>query len=210
VLLSSAQLSLVHTAAVTADLDRSSLLAHLDRRFVASLPRASTQAAQLLQDLSHLNGIAALQDGTVPLRTWLENAVLMAGPRPEGGVFEDALRGLSGAGGDVPPAGDLLDAVPYPWGRTEAVRLRDLLVNAYPEVGQVQHLAKTAPIQLGRWTREGGIEAAWNSLLDLAASQQKLRALIARVLADPTVSAHHAGIRRCFETSTRERGMHLQ
>jgi hypothetical protein len=95
----------------------------------------------------------------------------------------------------------LLDIVPVPWWNPDAVRLRDLLVGAYPDIRYAEMLAQMADVTLGRWAKDGGIEHSWNSLLDVAAAQGKLEALVRTVLGDPNVAAYHTGIRECVSTS---------
>ncbi len=63
------------------------MLAPLDRGFAMGLPSAGNPASQLLSDLQELNRVRALQDGVVPLKVWLEQARVLAGPRVEGEVF---------------------------------------------------------------------------------------------------------------------------
>lgn len=84
----------VHEAAIQAGLSRSALLAGISRHFVASLPYASSPAAQLLSDLFELNRVDSLLDGERPLTIWLHNAAVLAGPRREGAVFRDALAAI--------------------------------------------------------------------------------------------------------------------
>ena len=88
------QIPVLHAAVIIAGIDRDALVAGIDPRFVASLPRHANQAAQILADLHTLNVTGVLTDGTFPLRTWLRNAVALAGPRVEGRTFELALRQL--------------------------------------------------------------------------------------------------------------------
>jgi hypothetical protein len=87
---------MVHQAAITAGLDRETLLQGIDRGFVRSLPNAPNAAAQLLSDIEELNRAGALADATVPLRLWLESAVALAGPRQEAEVFRRALQAHPG------------------------------------------------------------------------------------------------------------------
>lgn len=67
------------------------LFERVHRRYVTSLPVIAAPAVQLMSDLMRMNGVERLVDGSVPLETWLANAVrltLEAGPRA---VFERAL-----------------------------------------------------------------------------------------------------------------------
>lgn len=91
---------------------RSALLAGIHRSFVASLPVASSPSSQLQLDLNNLNVAGTLLDGSVPLRTWLSAAQMLAGPRTEAAVFASALQRLSGGGSTHgsepdPDSGDL-------------------------------------------------------------------------------------------------------
>lgn len=102
--LSDEQLRQVHDAAVRAGLSpsRSALLAGIDPRFVLSLPTAPSPSAQLLIDLTELNRITALLDGTTPLFDWLGNASLLTGPRYEADVFRVALASAKASAGASP------------------------------------------------------------------------------------------------------------
>ena len=82
----------LHAAAISTRVapDRSLLIARLPPPLVNGLPAASTPSAQILSDLLQLNSIEQLVDGSVPLETWIENAI----PLFEGGekaVFQGAL-----------------------------------------------------------------------------------------------------------------------
>jgi hypothetical protein len=99
--------------------------------------------------------------------------------------------------GAPPETTSLLDAAPFRWARPEAVELRNLLASAYPTSADAEDLARTAGVTLRRWVKEGSIEQAWNSLLEIAAAQGELRALADRVLCDGEVKGYHAQLRRC-------------
>jgi len=101
-----------------------------------------------------------------------------------------------------PPARSILDAVPFPWADPNAQRLHDVLVNAYDDTGQIRHLAQTAGIRLSRWRAGGSASSAWQSLLDIAAAQAKLRTLVERVLRDKHVAAYHDAVRACIEPAS--------
>lgn len=87
----------VHAAAVRAGLNqvRGALLGGIDSALVAGFPGSSTPASQQLTDLDDLNKLGRVPDGSVPLATWLTNALALVGPRREAGVFQDALAALS-------------------------------------------------------------------------------------------------------------------
>ena len=80
----------LHGAAVTSRLvgSRDALLGGIHCGIVALLPSAESSAAQLLIDLHELNDLGALDDGTVPLHTWLANAAQLAGARREAALFQ--------------------------------------------------------------------------------------------------------------------------
>ncbi|MEO7327695.1 MAG: hypothetical protein ABI193_03890, partial [Minicystis sp.] len=73
---------------------RDALLARIDPALVAGLPDGPSRAAQLATDLAAMNGVERLTDGTVPLRTWVENARRLSSVRGEARVFAEALAEL--------------------------------------------------------------------------------------------------------------------
>lgn len=87
----------VHDAAVRAGLaqSRGALLGGIDTALGAAFPGSNSPAGQLLTDLDELNKLGRVADGSVPLATWLRNALALAGPRREAAVFRDALIMLS-------------------------------------------------------------------------------------------------------------------
>src|SRR5262245_40621544 len=99
-LLSHAEILRLHAAIVSMGRDRVALLGGLDPTFVAGLPAARDPSGQILSDLHELNRAERLTDGSVPLRTWLETAVQLAGPRVEAAVFREALAYLAAPPGD--------------------------------------------------------------------------------------------------------------
>jgi WD40 repeat protein/nucleoside phosphorylase len=96
-LLDETRLRALHRAALDAGLAgaRADLLRGLDASFVASLPVSSSPSAQLLTDLYEL--VVALRDGSVPVVTWLKNALHFAAGRAEIAIFEEALAHLGHA-----------------------------------------------------------------------------------------------------------------
>jgi hypothetical protein len=57
---------------------------------LAQMPARESPALQRLSDLQHVNRLPFARDGQLPLRTWLQNAIALAGPRSE----VDELRAL--------------------------------------------------------------------------------------------------------------------
>jgi endonuclease G len=70
---------------------RDVLLASIDRQFTSRLKNASNPGDQLRLDLEELNRTEKLPDGTVPLRTWLEDAIDAAAGRNRAEALEHAL-----------------------------------------------------------------------------------------------------------------------
>lgn len=83
----------LHAAALSAGMAdvRPGSLARIPSDFVASLKVTAVPSEQLLSDLSAMNTAGSLMDGSVPLETWLHNAVALAGGRRETVVFKRLL-----------------------------------------------------------------------------------------------------------------------
>ncbi len=92
-------------AAISADLmdQRSALLAGIDPKAVATLPRESRPDVQILSDLTRLRDASRRTTGSAPLVLWLRNAVLLAELREQVSVFREALDHLLSA---PDPTGD--------------------------------------------------------------------------------------------------------
>lgn len=86
-------LKLLQTTSRT-HLHRGCLLAGVDPAFVQSIPLGPNPLSQLLLDLDILNHTGRLEDGNVPLETWLLNAIALLRPRAEAGMFRRVLRRL--------------------------------------------------------------------------------------------------------------------
>lgn len=82
----------LHAAVISAQLvsSRSALLVGIDGHFVAGLSDAGNRADQILQDLNAMNETGELADGSMPLATWLANAVGRTRGRREEAVFSEA------------------------------------------------------------------------------------------------------------------------
>ncbi len=83
----------VHRAALESDLcgSRGALLSGISATFVASMKMCNSLIDQILIDISTMNEIDGLSDGTVPIEQWLKNAVHLSGPRMQSAVFRQAL-----------------------------------------------------------------------------------------------------------------------
>ncbi|WP_196232127.1 trypsin-like peptidase domain-containing protein [Rhizobium etli] len=75
---------------------RGALLRGLPRTFVTSMASfgSNSGVAMLHIDLDRLNNIPRLSDGTIPLRRFLENAIIQSGSDAREAVFQDALHDL--------------------------------------------------------------------------------------------------------------------
>ncbi|MEP7120585.1 MAG: hypothetical protein ABJE95_06740 [Byssovorax sp.] len=82
--------ALVDAAISTSLTSREALLAGINKVYVAKLSTTGSLAELLLLDLNVMNGVA-LDDGTVPMAEWLENASTLAGPQVQADVFRSAL-----------------------------------------------------------------------------------------------------------------------
>ena len=108
----------LHKAIVSAHLagSRQALLAGVDPGFVASLPQTAAFGEQILTDLTELNSVGSLADGSIPLETWLKNALNLAGPRRESALFRRALDEL------LPGPGGLISGVEAGYLRPDRLR----------------------------------------------------------------------------------------
>lgn len=154
----------LHGAALAVGFDRDAVTARLDRRLVAGFRKASSPGGQFWEDLAELNGILELDDGSVPLRVWLETAKLLSGPRAQTAVFQRALDVLAGKASPTAPASPPPDAgspsapaagpafAPHPSStstETPADRADILVVTVLPEeyTAVLRLLANTRPVQ---------------------------------------------------------------
>jgi transcriptional regulator with AAA-type ATPase domain len=94
-LLSAETLKEVHRAAVDADLDPVALRERIDPKLVAKLVQEGERAQQLWSDLTALDEAGWLEDGTVPLATWLRNAARLSRAAVSHGTFDDARHSLA-------------------------------------------------------------------------------------------------------------------
>lgn len=92
-----------------------------------------------------------------------------------------------------------LDMVPYPTNVPEAVNVYDLLMNAYSNLTELRAIAGRVGLKLDLLIDQHGIGPAWESALRLAASQDKLRALIDAVLKDPLKAGYHRELRKACQ-----------
>jgi hypothetical protein len=120
----------VYKAAVAMHLadSRAVLLTGIRSDFVATLPSATNPAAQTLSDLRMLNEIESLDDGTVPLLTWLLNALALAGPREEAWILEFALKQVGDPPTLVLAVAKALERSQPSWGRQSRDKTERLAV----------------------------------------------------------------------------------
>ena len=98
-LLTEDQLREVRDVAINVGLarERVTLLSHLSRGVVSTLPVASSELSQLFTDLVHLNDIAVADDGSVPLRQWLATACFLRSAYVEVAIFERFIKSIDEA-----------------------------------------------------------------------------------------------------------------
>lgn len=104
-LLDHATILALHKAAISSGLadSRATLLGGMPAAFAASLPRAPSPNAQILQDLNVMNAAGKLADGSIPLALWLSNAAGLVPLAPEASVFESALHRMAPQSDDPRP-----------------------------------------------------------------------------------------------------------
>lgn len=73
------------------DQQREGLLSGIDRTFVSNMSRALAPGAQLLSDLTTLDAAERLSDGSIPLRSWLENAMFLSSMHARSEIFQQGL-----------------------------------------------------------------------------------------------------------------------
>lgn len=96
----------VHDAILSAHLvdSRQALLTCIDAGFVATIPVATAPSQQILHDLGALNDVGRLDDGNIPLVTWLSNAEMLSKARQEAAIFRAMGAKVAGAGAPRGPA----------------------------------------------------------------------------------------------------------
>lgn len=98
-LLSPAEIKKLHESAVSFGLAgaRLALLRGIDPAAVKKLPAGLREAEQILSDLTEMNRLRTLPDGSIPLRVWLWNAISLAPSRFASETFRKALAALDRA-----------------------------------------------------------------------------------------------------------------
>lgn len=98
----------------------------------------------------------------------------------------------------VPPGGSaddcILEVVPVRWADPRTKKLLETLLSAYTDVTRAEHLARDVGVDLGNWNK-GSPVTSWRSLLEVAAAQGLLRALVAHAGGDPNVRAFHPALK---------------
>lgn len=88
-----------------------------------------------------------------------------------------------------------LTAIQFPWELPLAVELYDRLVQACPQP-KAEYLVKTAGMQHAAIAWGRPMTESWTTILDNAVKEQRLAALLERVLADPSLLAIHEVVQR--------------
>ncbi|WP_437950747.1 trypsin-like peptidase domain-containing protein [Sorangium sp. So ce296] len=218
-LLPADQIQSLHAAAITAQLvdQRETLFANVNKHFVSGLTRSTVPMSQLLLDLHRMNDVHALTDGTVPLESWLQQAVILTTGLPQQAEFEEALdrvqsalelggrrRGPHEQTGSSPghrsTAGPsrrrhFLDESPFDFSRPEAQSLWSLLEQNLYRIDDTVEALEKAGISKGRVRLEQPPRTRWHDALAAAAYQGRLRQLVEGLVRDP----EWAGLRGRFE-----------
>jgi hypothetical protein len=84
----------IREAAVSAELagNRAALFAQISGKYWGTFAAGSNPVAQILIDLARLNRDPPLKDGSIPLRRWLKNAIVLSGGTEHEDVFRSKLR----------------------------------------------------------------------------------------------------------------------
>lgn len=165
--------ALIPSGLATSDA-RAELLQGIHVGLVASLPLAGNMLDQVRSDLAMLNQIPALEDGQVPLRTWLENAVtrLMRFGRVEAATFHWALDELAtillGSKTETAAPETLQPAMVSPLSSEEVESLKNQLANRKENLRLIEE-------RKAEYVEETAIP------LQLISSEKKLRKQIAEV-----------------------------
>ncbi|WP_436497351.1 trypsin-like peptidase domain-containing protein [Actinokineospora sp. HUAS TT18] len=131
--LTPAELTKVQQAALAcgfaAEGEMAALTADISPLFVATATQGGTPAARLITLTSRMNTTRSLLSGEMPLRLWLDKAVLLAAGRPEELVFRRALEVVEVDGSamsiDAPDAPMDVDTLPGVDGELEVVIFED-------------------------------------------------------------------------------------
>lgn len=134
---------------------RALLLTGINPQFVASLRRFSSDQMQLSGDLNSLNSVERLSDGTVPLKTWLENAVELFAPRTQATIFSQALEELSAV---IEGAGEPATRDPGVWAGGVVIP------SDPPDQKQLHRDARTRPQEIE--IRESAVTRARNDIVN--------------------------------------------
>lgn len=192
----------LHAAAVDAYLadQRQALFEGVNRAFAAAIPRSPSPIAQLLVDLSRLNELDALTDGSVPFERWLSNAVLLTQGLPQQSVFKAALQAVQAGGGvqsraALPPPvwrPHFLDEAPFDFSRPEARELWQLLERNVDRPEDVRDALERAGVSRAKIRMDQAPHPLWHDALDAAARQGLARRLVRGLAEDPELG----GIRK--------------
>src|SRR4029079_5241855 len=82
-----------------------------------------------------------------------------------------------------------LDDVPLDWARPEVQQLRDLFVLAYKHPYEAEQLTASAGIAPGTFPTQGNMRNIWREAIIEMSNQGRLRTLVEKAAADPTVAA---------------------
>jgi hypothetical protein len=200
--LDDAALRAVWDAAVAIGLSSNSLRAVLPNEFAAMMPAGNNAGEQMLRDLNYMNTIEALNDGTVPLRRWLEAAYLMSRLHPKAAAFRGALAHLERRDGGDPsrphePGGA---ATPKPiwnvataaslWQHPDANPLVNVMKN-YQDPKELRDVAIQAGFEVALVDFGQSLDRAARELVERSFGSRKLRSVIEYMRSDPRIKRWH-------------------
>ena len=112
--------------------NRGALFQFINPKYVAVIPHAGVPAAQLLNDLGHMNNVERLANGDIPLQIYLQNsALLLSGMEKQQSVIRAALDQVSHKATGAPR----LDPAKIPETQEKIIHQDDMVPYAYMEGG---------------------------------------------------------------------------
>ena len=179
--LGNAALDEIHGMAVLGRFDRNALLCGIPVQLTAQFRTANTVADQLSLDLEAMNGLV-LADDSVPIHTWLTNALAKSRTAQEKSVFERALAQVMGAA--ALPA--WLGRTPFLWSDPNANAFYQECVTAYSSPPEIEFLVKRLGVPTGSLRMDKAVGPLWVDVIEVVTTRGKLTSLFQFVLADPS------------------------
>lgn len=191
-------------AAIQVGLSRDSLLGGLPRSLSASMPKHGNLATQLLEDLRYLSAIEDLGNGFVPLRSWLDTAVLLSGLRREAKTFKAALAKMNGPVPQGPPIQNdrgspgLLwraSSVAALWRHPDAAELVSIMKN-YASPRDLRAVALHVGFDVAQVSWEQELDAAARELIERSFKSTDLESILRAMRKDPHLRRWHDALEK--------------